>query len=408
MTAEIWREDFSALALTHPTSTLRGGRLAFLDSAASAQKPRVVLDAVQAVWGGRYANVHRGLYANSETTTGVFEESRGVVARFLGAKPTELVWVRNATEGINLVAQAWARATLKAGDVVLVSAMEHHANVVPWQILEAQVGCVVRVIPLREDGALDMEAAHAMLAAGDVKLLAVTAMSNVTGVRVDVAALCAVAKKSGVRVLVDASQAAVHGPIDFHALGCDALVMTGHKLYGPTGIGVLLLREEFQAGMGPWMGGGDMIERVSWSGTTFASGPARWEAGTPAIGEAVGLAAACRYVEGMGWASIQAHEHAMAARLEEVLDEAGAVRLGVAGRGSGIASFNLPGCHASDVAVILDHCGVAVRSGHHCAMPLMETLGVETAVRASVALYTCEEDMVQLGEGLAKVKAMLG
>lgn len=400
-----WAGDFPALQ-----RTVHGRRLAFLDSGASAQKPQVVLDTLTEVLGGAYANIHRGLYFNSAETTSRFEAARERIARFLNADPAGLVLTRGSTESINLVAQSWGRDFLQAGDVVLVSALEHHANIVPWQLLREELGIDLRVVPMAPDGAVTVEAFRdALSQLGDrVKLVALTQMSNVLGVRLPLAEIIPLAHAAGALVLVDGSQGMVHAPQDLAALGADFYAATGHKLYGPTGVGVLWARPEILADMPPWQGGGDMIESVAWDRTTYASGVARFEAGTPPIAEVIGLAAAMDYVDGIGWAAIAAHEHAVAAYLEERL--AGVERLqryGMAGAGNGIASFNLAGCHPHDVATLLDQQGVAVRSGHHCAMPLHADLGVPGTVRASIGLYTGAKDIDQLVAGLAKARAML-
>ncbi len=394
--------DFPALALR-----VHGQRLAFLDSGASAMKPQVVLDALQGVLAGPYANIHRGLYHNSATTTAAFEAARATVARFMNAPDNEIVFTRNATEAVNLVAQTWGRANLQAGDAVVLSALEHHANIVPWQLLAAEKGFEIRVLPLRGSG-LDAADLQPLLADGKVKLLALTAKSNVLGTAPVLADFIAPARAAGALVLVDASQLVVHAPVDVRALGADFVVWTGHKLYGPNGIGVLWGRYGVLAAMPPYQGGGDMIENVSWRGTTYAAPPARFEAGTPAIAEAIALAAACDYVSGLGWNRIIAHEKAMAALLDDVM------RLPFieshSPAGTGIAAFNIKGAHPADVATLLDQAGVAVRSGNHCAMPLMADLGLAErgCVRASLGVYTQPEDIVQLASALHKAHKLLG
>lgn len=400
---DVWRQDFQALA----RADMGGGRLAFLDSAASAQKPEAVLEALANTLEGPYANIHRGLYKNSAAMTQQFEDARQVVADFLGAPAGGIVFTRNSTEAINLVASSWGAANLKAGDAVLLTELEHHANIVPWQLLRERVGIDIRVATVDEHGALEIASVERHLADGNVGLVALTQMSNVLGVQPDVARVVTLAHAAGAKVLVDGSQGAVHSPQNLKQLGADFYVCTGHKLYGPTGIGVLASTPELLNSMPPYQGGGDMIESVSFERTTYAKAPARFEAGTPAFVEAVALAAALEYVQGLGWKDIQKHEGEMATYLDNALDAAMVLRYGMAGRGHGIAAFNVPGCHPHDVATLLDQHSVAVRSGHHCAMPLMAKLGIDGCLRASIGLYTVKEDIDQLVEGLHKAAKLL-
>lgn len=402
---EVWRQDF--MVFRDDGASPDAQRFAFLDSAASAQKPECVLEAMAASLEGPYANIHRGLYKHSAEMTARYEDARGIVARFLGASKEGTIFTRNSTEGINLVTSSWGRANLKAGDAVLLTALEHHANIVPWQMLRDALGIEIRVAKIGDDGALDMDDVAAKLADGNVGMVAFSGMSNVLGVRPDVAKVVALARKAGAKILLDASQLAVHGPVDFAALDVDFMVVTGHKLYGPTGIGVLVGKPEILNEMPPYMGGGDMIETVAWEGSTYAASPARFEAGTPAFVEAIGLASSLQYLAKLGWKDIQKHEASMAAYLDAALDDAMVLRYGLAGRGHGIAAFNVPKCHPSDVATILDQQNVAVRSGHHCAMPLMARLGMDGCVRASIGLYTVKEDVDQLVAGISKASKML-
>jgi cysteine desulfurase / selenocysteine lyase len=396
------RADFPSL-----NQRPHGQRLAFLDSAASALKPTVVLESLQGALAGPYANIHRGLYHNSATTTAAYEAARAQIAGFMGAQTDEIIFTRNTTEAINVVAQTWGRANLKAGDVVLLSALEHHANIVPWQMLATQVGCEIKVLPLRGH-TVEVADAEVFFAGGKVKLLAITGQSNVLGVKPPLAELTALARSHGAAVLVDASQLVVHAPLDVQALNADFVVWTGHKLYGPTGVGVLWGRAEVLADMPPYQGGGDMIETVSWNGSTFAPPPARFEAGTPAIPEGIALGVACAYVQGLGWANIQAHEAALAAALDDVL-QAPFIQ-NYSPPGTGIAAFNIVWAHPADVATLLDQAGVAVRSGHHCAMPLLADLGLAErgCVRASVGVYSSPDDVAQLEAALHKAHRMLG
>lgn len=399
-----------------PSLALRpnGQRLAFLDTAASALKPTAVLENLHATLAGPYANIHRGLYHNSAITTAAYEAARTTIGTFFGLDvqgSQSLIFTRNTTEGMNLVAQSFARPRLQKGDAIVLSALEHHANIVPWQMVAEACGAEMRVIPLAADKqSLDLSTLDALLQGA--KVLAITQYSNVLGVKPPLDVLCAAAKRAGAAVVVDGTQAAVHGPIDVLALaaiGIDFWVCTGHKLYGPTGVGVLWGQPELLAEMPPYQGGGDMIDHVRLPyGTTFAAPPARFEAGTPAIAEAIGLAAACDWMSGIGWDAIQAHEHAMSAALRAGLEALPFIEL-YSPAHSGVQAFNVTGAHPSDVATLLDQTGVAVRSGHHCAMPLMEILGLKQGcVRASVGIYTTLADIEQLCSGLQKAQKLLG
>ncbi|HEX2859756.1 MAG TPA: SufS family cysteine desulfurase [Alphaproteobacteria bacterium] len=398
-----WKADFPALA-----RAVRGQPLAFLDTGASAQKPQVVLDTMAEVLGGAYANIHRGLYYNSQLTTAAYEDARGTVARFVNADPHGTIFVRNATEAINLVAATWGRQNLTAKSTVLLTELEHHANIVPWQLLQEQIGFTIIVAPVNDAGEVTPEAIDKLLSEHDVSICCITQKSNVLGTRTQLSQIIPALKNAGAMVLVDGAQAVVHGPVNLKTLGADFYVFSGHKLYGPTGVGVLCAAPELLNSLPPYMGGGDMIETVSFSKTTYARSPARFEAGTPAIAEAIGLAAACDYLSAIGWEKIVAHEHALAEQLDSALAGIkGLQRYGSAGLGNGIASFNLTGCQASDVATILDQHGVAVRSGHHCAMPLHARLGTAASVRASLGLYNDSTDIAQLVEGLHKAQKLL-
>jgi cysteine desulfurase/selenocysteine lyase len=391
-----------------------GKRLAFLDSAASALKPQVVLNSLSQTLAGPYANIHRGLYYNSATTTAAYEAARAQIGALFGLAPEasaqQLIFTRNTTEALNLVAHSFAKPRLKPGGAIVLSELEHHANIVPWQMVAAATGAEIRVIPLAADRtSLDLSNLEALLRGATV--LALTHRSNVLGVRPPLEKIIPLAKQHGVAVVLDGSQAAVHGPVnlpDLAALGVDFWCLTGHKLYGPTGIGVLWGRPELLAEMPPYQGGGDMIETVRLpTGTTFAAPPARFEAGTPAIAEAIALGAAAQWLHGLGWAAIQAHEHALAQQLSEILTALPFLE-NYSPSGTGIAAFNVRGAHPADVATLLDQQGVAVRSGHHCAMPLMAALGLpQGCLRASVGLYTSHEDLLQLQESLIKAQRLL-
>ncbi len=398
-------QDFPALAVP-----MNGRRLAFLDSAASAQKPRAVIRAMAEVMERGYANIHRGLYPISEALTARFEAARGAVARFLGAaSENEIVFTRNATEAINLVAQSWGRANLAEGDEVVLSVMEHHANIVPWQLLRDQMGIEIKVIPMDDRGVLDLDA-FAGLLTHRTKLVSVVHVSNALGTINPVAEIAAIARDfyPDMTLLCDGSQAVVHGPVDVAATGADFYVFSGHKLYGPTGIGVLWGREALLNAMPPYQGGGDMIEEVAFAHTTFKPAPARFEAGTPAIVEAIGLAAAVDYLEGLGMEAVARHEADLLAYGTQQLEQIPGLRLtGTAPDKAGVLAFTLDGLHHADVATLLGQCGVAVRAGHHCCMPLMARLGLTGTIRASLGVYSTRDDIDQLVESLYKAKEML-
>lgn len=400
-----YRADFPVLA-----GKMNGQRLAFLDTAASAQKPQSVIDAMAHTASNRYSNIHRGLYSFSQVLTLQFENVRAQVARFINAPTNSIVFTRNATEAINLVAQSWGGEFLKKGDEIILSAMEHHANIVPWQLLNKNNEFNIKVNPLLDDCSLDLEAFKSQLST-HTRMVAITHISNALGTVNNVKKIIEIAKNFNpeIRVLIDGSQGVVHNVVDVQDLGCDFYVFTGHKLYGPTGIGVLYGRPEVLESMPPYQGGGDMIERVTFEKTTFKKPPSRFEAGTPAILEVIGLGAAIDYVSVIGLENIAAHE---AALLEYATQKLQALK-GVTIYGpdlnqkAGIISFNMQGAHPSDVGMILDKMGVAVRAGHHCCMPLMQSLGIEGTLRASLGLYSNKDDIDQLIEGLKKAKDLL-
>ena len=385
---------------------VRGKPLVFLDSAASAQKPRIVIDAMRHAMETQYANVHRGLHWMSERTTEAYEGTRDAVAGLLNAPDRqEIVFTRNSTEAINLVAYSFGRGLMKAGDVVLISEMEHHSNIVPWQMLRDGHGVDLRVVPVSEAGELDLDAFDECLADGRVRLVAVTHMSNVLGTYTPVADIVARAHAAGALVLLDGSQAIVHRRVDVQAIGCDFYVFTGHKLYGPTGIGVLWGRRELLERMPPFLGGGDMISSVTMERSTWAEVPHKFEAGTPAILEAIGLKAAIRFVEEIGYEAIGRHEQALT---QHALARLGAIEglriVGNAPDRGGVVSFIMDGAHAHDVATLLDRQGVAVRAGHHCAEPLMRRFGIDSTARASFGVYTTLEEIDVLGDTLVRVR----
>ena len=392
------RNDFPGLV------TAEGGPWHYLDTAATAQKPRPVIDAVVRAMGADYATVHRGVYARSAGMTLAYEAARRRVARFLGAgSEDEIVFVRGATEGINLVASSWGNATIGAGDRILLSMLEHHSNIVPWQLLAERVGAHIDVVPLTHDGRIDLEAMAAMIRP-EHKLVALAHVSNVLGSVLDVKRASDIAHSVGAKILIDGCQAVPRMPVDVSAFGCDFYAFSAHKLYGPTGIGALWTRKEILDAMPPYQGGGSMIDRVTFEKTTFAPAPTRFEAGTPAIAEAIGLAAAIDYVEAIGLDVIERHEAVLLRQAREALSALNSVRIFGPEDSAGILSFEVEGVHPHDVGTILDEEGVAIRAGHHCAQPLMAHLGVEATARASFGLYSNEDDVAALVRGLERVR----
>ena len=393
------RADFPILS-----REINGKPLVYLDSGASAQKPEAVIEAMAHAMRHSYANVHRGLHRLANETTDAYEAGRETVARFIGADVNEIVFTKSATEAVNLVAWSWGER-LQAGDEILTTEMEHHANIVPWYMLCQRRGCVLRYIPILDDGSLDMAAFEDMLSP-KTKIVAVTQMSNVLGTLNDVRAIAAKAHAVGAKVVVDGAQGVVHLPVDVKALGADFYVFSGHKLYGPTGLGVLYGRAELLADMPPYQGGGEMIARVSKDLITWNEAPHRFEAGTPAILEVIGLKAAIDWLGQFDRDEVLAHEHALYQRAYDQLTRINSLRVhGTApGKGS-ILTFSLGQAHAHDVAQILDRYNVAVRAGTHCAEPLMTRLGVTSTVRASIALYNTEEEIDVLAEAVAKAQS---
>ena len=395
------RADFPGLV------TRDGAPWHYLDTGATAQKPQVVIDATVRAMGADYATVHRGVYSRSAEMTLAYEQARRRVAGFLGGAEEEIVFTRGATEAINLVAQTWGQANLKAGDRILLSLLEHHSNIVPWQLLGERTGVAIDVCPLTEDGRIDLDAAERLLTPAH-KLVAFAHVSNVLGSVLDVPRAVALARSVGATILLDGCQAVPRLALDVAALGCDFYVFSAHKLYGPTGIGALWGRAELLAAMPPWQGGGAMIDRVSFEGTTFAPPPARFEAGTPAIIEAIGLAAAIDYVETLGMAAITAHEVALVRTLRDELRRLNSVTLFGPDDGLGVVSFALDGVHPHDLGTILDEENVAIRAGHHCAQPLMAHLGVPATARASFGIYNDESDIAALLRGIERTKRIFG
>jgi cysteine desulfurase / selenocysteine lyase len=403
MNVERIRADFPALA-----QSIRGKKLVFLDSGASAQKPRAVIDAMVRCMETRYANVHRGAYWLSEAATEDYEAARGAVAKFLNAaSPREIVFTANSTAAINLVAHSYGRGVLRAGQAVLISEMEHHANIVPWQMLrDDNRGIELRVARVTDAGELDLDDVAAKLADGKVGLVAVTHMSNVLGTVVPAERVVALAHAHGAKVLFDGSQAAVHRRVDMQALDADFYVFTGHKLYGPTGIGVLWARLEHLDRMPPFLGGGDMIASVTMEHSTWAPAPAKFEAGTPPIIEAVGLHAAIDYVTAIGMPAIEAHERALTEHaMRRLSDIEGLSVLGRAQDRGGVFAFALDAAHPHDLSTLLDRAGIAVRAGRHCAEPLHTRFGLDGGTcRASFGLYTTEAEIDYLADALVHAR----
>ncbi|MEO5938964.1 MAG: cysteine desulfurase [Sphingomonas sp.] len=380
---------------------------AYLDTAATSQKPKPVIDAIARAYGETYATVHRGVYQRSADMTLAYEAARKRVAQFIGGDEREFVFVRGATEAINLVAQCWAGERLKAGDRILLSALEHHSNIVPWQMVAERVGAAIDVVPLTDDGRIDLDAMAAMITPQH-KLVALAHVSNVLGSVLDAKRATEIAHSVGAKILLDGCQAVPRMPVDVTAIGCDFYVFSGHKLYGPTGIGVLWGRYELLDAMPPYQGGGSMIDRVTFAKTTYAPPPGRFEAGTPHIVGVVGLHAAIDYVEGIGLDRIHAHETALVAATRERLGRINSVRLFGPDDSAGIVSFAVEGVHPHDVATILDESAVAIRAGHHCAQPLMDTLGVPATARASFGVYNSLADVEALAAGVERVTRIFG
>jgi cysteine desulfurase/selenocysteine lyase len=381
---------------------------AYLDTAATAQKPRAVIDAITRGYAETYATVHRGIYQRSADMTLAFEAARRRTAQFIGANaPEEVVFVRGATEGINLVAQSWGGTVLKPGDQIMLSVLEHHSNIVPWQMVAERTGAEIDVVPLTVDHRIDLDAMAAMLTERH-KLVALAHVSNVLGSVLDARRAADLAHKVGAKLLLDGCQAVPRMRVDVAELGCDFYVFSGHKLYGPTGIGVLWGRAELLEAMPPMHGGGAMIDKVSFNGTTYAPPPARFEAGTPHVVGVLGLHAAIDYVEAIGLDAIAAHEDALVREARAALSTLNSVTLFGPEDSAGIVSFAIQGVHPHDVGTILDESRVAIRAGHHCAQPLMEHLGVDATARASFGVYNGRQDVEALLRGIERVTRIFG
>jgi cysteine desulfurase/selenocysteine lyase len=397
------RSDFPVLA-----RRVNGYALAYLDNAASAQQPAAVIDAVAGYARMHHANVHRGVHTLSQEATALYEGAREKIRRFVNAASlAEIVFVRGTTEAINLVAQSWGRPQLAAGDEIVVSRLEHHSNIVPWQLLAAQTGARIRVVPIDRRGIVDFDAYLGLLGPR-TRLVALAHVSNALGTVLPIAEFVAAARERGIATVVDGAQAVPHLPVDVQAIGCDFYAFSAHKMYGPTGIGVLYAREALLAAMPPWQGGGDMILAVSFAGSTWNHLPHRFEAGTPNIGGAVGLGAAIDYLGGVGAERIAAHEQDLleyaTAKLSGI---AGLELVGTAPDKCSLVSFTVEGVHPHDLGTVLDSRGIAVRTGHHCAMPVMEHFGVPATTRASFGLYNTRAEIDALQDALGDAMRML-
>jgi len=398
------RADFPILS-----RQVNGKPLVYLDSAASAQKPNQVIDALVSAYQDTYSNVHRGLHFLSEASTDAYEAVRGKVARFIGAASgDEIVLTAGATMSLNLIAQSWAAPRLQAGDEILISIAEHHANIVPWQMVAEKTGAVVRAFPMEDDGSFCMGALTDMITA-KTRIIAIPHVSNVLGTVFPVADIAKQARSAGALLVVDGCQGVVHMPVDVQALGADFYVFSAHKLYGPNGVGVLWGRGDILADMPPFLGGGDMIDRVTIARSTYADPPQRFEAGTPAIAETIALGAAIDYVSQIGMDNIRAHEQDILVYAHQRLAAVKGLRLiGTAAGKSGVVSFTMDSAHPHDISTIIDNDGVAIRAGHHCAQPLMDFLDAPSTARASVGVYTTKQEFDVLATALEKVNRIFG
>jgi cysteine desulfurase / selenocysteine lyase len=396
------RRDFPILA-----ESVNGHPLVYLDNAATTQKPRSVIDALSRYYAHDNANVHRGVHTLSQRATDDYEAARTNIARFINARAAEeIVFTRGTTDAINLVAQSFGRPMLRPGDEIVISALEHHSNIVPWQLLCGQTGAVLKVVPVDDAGEFDLDAYGSMLGSR-TRLVAITHVSNALGTITPIERIIALARAAGIPVLVDGAQAIAHVAVDVQALGCDFYAFSGHKIFGPTGIGVLYARAARLEAMPPYQGGGDMIRSVTFEKTEYNDIPYKFEAGTPNIAGAIGLGAALDYVRDVGIGAIEAHERALLAYATARVSAIPGLRIiGTAKEKAGILSFTLEGVHAHDVGTILDHGGVAIRAGHHCAMPIMTRFGVAGTARASFALYNTREEVEALVAGIERVRRM--
>jgi len=398
------RKDFPIL-----DTAVHGHPLAYLDNAASAQKPRAVIDAEREVYEQYYSNIHRGVHLLSMRSTDAYEEARGKVQRFLGARESrEIIFLRGTTEAVNLVAQTYGRGHVGAGDEVLITGLEHHSNIVPWQMLCEEKGGVLKVAPIDDAGEVDLEAFERLLSP-KTRIVSVAHVSNALGTINPVRRMAELSHARGAVIMIDGAQGAPHLPLDMVALGCDFYAFSGHKLYGPSGVGVLYGRAALLEAMPPWQGGGDMIASVTFEKTTYNVLPHKFEAGTPNIAGVIGLGAAIDYVNGLGLASLAAHEDELLAYGTEALRSVPGLRLvGTAREKTGVLSFVLEGIHPHDIGTVLDYQGIAVRTGHHCAQPVMDRYGLPATARASLACFNTKDELDRLVKGILKVKEMFG
>ena len=398
------RAQFPILA-----TRINGKRLAFLDSGASSQRPLAVLQAVDDYERTSHANVHRGVHTLSQKATELMEAARERARRFINARNArEVIFTRGTTESINLVANSWGSGGVRPGDEILITTLEHHSNIVPWQMLCERTGAVLKVAPIASTGELPLQNFRALLGPR-TRLAAFTHVSNALGTVLPVRELCALAHQAGALCLVDGAQAAPHQVIDVQQLGCDFYAFSGHKMYGPTGIGILWGREQLLEAMPPWQGGGEMIRSVSFARSTYADLPAKFEAGTPNISGAIGLGAAMSFIDGLGRTALTAHEQGLLARATRAMAAVpGLAIVGSAAQKAGVISFTVQNIHPHDLGTVLDSEGVAVRTGHHCAMPLMDFLGLPATVRVSLGCYSGDDDIEQLLQGLRRAREVFG
>ena len=404
------RYDVQAVRRDFPTleRTVHDRPLVYLDNAATAQRPRSVIEAVSGFYADYNANVHRGIHQLSVEASDAFESARGRLARFINARSEkEIVFTRGTTEAVNLVAQAYLRPLLRRGDEILITHMEHHSNIVPWQLVCEQTGAVLKVAPINSAGELLVDELETLITER-TRLIGIVHVSNALGTINPVAEVCRIARSHDVPVLVDGAQALPHLAVDVQALGCDFYCLSGHKMYGPTGIGALWARESLLEAMPPWHGGGEMIERVTFEGSTWAAVPHKFEAGTPNIAGAIGLGAAVDYLDRLGPDRIGAHEHELLEHATRRMTEIEGLNiLGTAAEKAAVVTFTVDGIHPHDLGTIIDHAGVALRTGHHCAMPVMQFYGVPSTARISCGLYNTREEIDVFIEALEKARAML-
>ncbi|MFQ3677059.1 MAG: cysteine desulfurase [Fimbriimonadaceae bacterium] len=397
------RSEFPALH-----QEIRGKRLVYLDNAATSHKPRMVLDAMQRFYESDNSNIHRGVHTLSQRATSLYEEVREKVRSFLNARETaEIIFTKGCTESINLVASSWGRANLKPGDEIVLSHMEHHSNIVPWQMAAEQAGATIRIVPVSDEGVLDLDA-YASLLNERTKLVGIVHVSNALGTINPVAEMAAMAHRAGATVLIDGAQAGPHEAIDVQAIDADFYTLSCHKMYAPTGVGVLYGKKEILRSIPPYQGGGDMIRTVSFEGTTYADLPNKFEAGTPNVAGVVGLGAAIDFILGLGRDRIAQHERALTEYGTEVLRSIPGVRIvGTAPDKTSVLSFVVDGIHPHDLGTILDNQGVAIRAGHHCTMPLMKRFGIPATARASIAVYNTPDELDRLGEAVRKAQELM-